>query len=104
MTESEEWKESEGLEELKESRELEVIGKNRGDGRVGEVRASEGVGGGGGGIRGLGGVKEVGLERNEGESRRTSHPILSAMRNVAHPLTGHQDVAAQRSKRQSSCN
>ena len=58
---------------------LEVIGKVRGDERVGEVRASEGVGGGGG-VRRLGGVKEVGLARNEGERRRTSHPILSAMR------------------------
>ena len=71
---------------------------------MGEARTSEGVGGGGGGVRGFGGVKEVGLERNEDESRRTSHPILSAMRNVAHPVNGHQDVAAQRSERQSSCN
>ena len=45
----------------------------------------------------------MGLECNKGESRRNSHPMLRATCKTAHPHTGDHDVAAQRSKRQSSC-
>ena len=68
------------------------------------MRVIRGFGWAGGESDGVGGVREVGLENIEDETRRNSHPRQSAMRNTAHPLTGDQDVAAQRSKRQSSCN
>ena len=73
MKESEEWRESEGLEELEESKELEDLEELEKSGKMEEGEESEEseeleevVKSGFGGSRG------VGLDCNEGESRRNS--------------------------------